>query len=142
MSENMILTFSSDIADAEAPEPIPVGTYVGTIVSAEPAVSRSTGNHYINTAFRIDPDQYPADFNAEGWPDGVILYWRRTPYDDTTRGRFQMKKMCEAIDAPMGGTIDLSAWAGLEAKLHIGHQQNPNDGTMQAEIQKLEHVDA
>lgn len=143
MSESqMILNYSSDVSTAEAPEPIPVGDYIGTVVSAEAAVSKSSGNHYVNLAFRIDPDQYPADFSAEGWEDGVILYWRRTVIEDSTRGRYQMRRLCETLDAPMGGSINLAEWAGLEAKLTVGHQTNPNDGTLVAEIQKLEHVSA
>lgn len=117
-----IIEFSEDIADAEAPEPLPVGEYPGTILKAERKESQR-GTTYAAVTFNVSPDDYPADYPIEEAPDGSQLIYRRVSLEDNKRARFMLRRFCETIGAPMPSrTLNLSEWIGLDAKLHIEHE--------------------
>lgn len=126
-----IIDYDDDVSDAEAPDPIPVGTYPAQIVSAEKKVS-GKGNNYINVGFQISTDDYPADFPVENEPDGVRLSYMRLSPDNRPRARFAMKKFIEAVGAKGGKSINIKEWIGLEAKLRVSH--DTYEGMPQARI--------
>lgn len=115
-----ILEYSEDISTAEAPPPLPVGDYMGTIKEVRKMTS-TAGNEYLAVTFHIGVDQFPADYDAENNPDGVTLVYRRLLTDDMPRPRHAMRKFCSAINVPMGRKIDTSEWIGREAKLTLSH---------------------
>lgn len=137
--ENTILEFDQDISTVEAPPPLPAGEYVGTIVSAVVKTSNNTGNKYVEVRFRVDPEQYPADFDASNDPDGVDLYWRRLMYDTSQRGMYRMRKWCETIGCGMSSRIDPSEWIGLEGRLEVSNKPD-QDGVDRAEIDRVHPV--
>lgn len=116
----MILEFSEDIGDAEAPEPLPVGDYRGTIEQVEVRVSQ-TDRRYVAVTFRVSPDEYPADYPLENAPDGKMLTYRRVPAEDDRQSRFRLRQFCESIGAAMAKQINPQEWIGLEAVLTIDH---------------------
>lgn len=131
-----IVEFSEDITSAEAPKPLPERTYIGTI--QEVAIKTSTkGNKYAAVGFHIPQEQYPLDF-TDGNPDGTKLFYNRLVLSDDVRGRFMIKKFCEAIEAPMGRSIDVNDWIGKQALLTVKNSEY--EGMPRAEISKLEHV--
>lgn len=133
-----IVEFSEDINDAEPPIPLPIGEYQASIVSAETAVGQSSGKKYANVGFHVPVDQYPADFAAEQEPDGVTIQYRRVSLEDNQRGRFSVKRFCEAIGAPMSKRIDVTEWIGLEAVIHVGNTEY--EGMPRAEILKVTSI--
>jgi hypothetical protein len=135
MTSQTIMTYSTDINEAEQPDPLPYGVYPASVVSAEIKESNTTGNKYYMTSFRILPDAYPADFNADNAPDGVTLAFRRTSAEDTPVGRFQVRQHCEALGAPMSTSIDCAEWIGLNANVEIVHEEY--EGVMRATIKKV-----
>lgn len=131
-----ILEYSNDIADATPPVPLPAGTYRGTIMSAEMKTSANTGNQYIAVGFHINADQYPLDF-VDGDPEGTKLYYNRVTVQDTTAGRWRIRKFMETIGATMtGGRVDLSAWINLSAMVVI--KNGEYNGEPRAEISNIE----
>ena len=120
MSEEMssIIEFDADIAQQEAPEPLPAGTYNAQITATEAKVSQS-GNKYAAVTFYISVDDFPADYPVENNPDGVRLIYRRASLMDTNQGRYGLRKFCESIGAPMSTRIDLNDWVGLEATVEV-----------------------
>lgn len=135
MSEVNIITYSSDITDAEPPEALPAGEYLGTIQSVEVKQSTKTGNEYIQVAFFISPEQFPADFPLENAPEGVTLSYNRLSPDDNQRARYQMRKFCEAIGASTSAKLDLNTWIGLDARLET--TKDTYEGVPQAQIKKV-----
>lgn len=135
MSDEMpsIIEYSDDISSAEAPVPLPKGDYIGTIRSAELKQSQK-GNNYVSVAFFIPADQYPATY-TDGNPDGETLTYNRVPADDSARGRYRMRKFCEAIGAVASKKIDLGEWIGLTAKLTVGEDEY--EGEKRAQITKV-----
>ncbi len=137
MSEEMdtIIDFSEDIATAEAPPPLPLGTYTADIRSAEAKVSNNTGNKYGDAVFYISPDQFPADYPIEYAPDGLSLHYRRIALEDTPAGRYRLRQFLEAIGAPLSSRIDMNDWIGMQAQVVIEHDEF--DGIIRPNIVKV-----
>lgn len=130
-----IVEFSEDIAEAEAPEPLPEGDYTAEIMGAEVRISQ-TGKKYGAISFMISPDEYPADYPVENAPDGVLIVYRRVSLEDTPTARFMTRRFCEAIGAPMARQLDLSQWVSLSAKVHVTNSEW--EGIPRAEIDRVE----
>jgi hypothetical protein len=130
-----IVEFSSDISEAEAPEPLPVGQYNATIRAAEVKVSTNSGNRYAAVSFHIAPDEYPADYPTDIAPDGKVIIHRRLVMEDDARSKFNVRKFCEAIGAPMSKKIDVGDWVGLEARITIAH--GTWEGMVREEIERV-----
>lgn len=129
-----VVTFSDDIADAEAPPPLPANDYPAMITAVVPKVSQRN-TKYAEVQWRIDPSAYPADFDASNNPNGVSIYYRRLSLEDNPNARYQMKLFCTAIGAPMSKNIDVSEWVGLEATVTVKHETF--EGVTRATIVKV-----
>jgi hypothetical protein len=133
MTDMSIIEYDTDLADAEAPVPLPAGDYPAEIRSAERKTS-GAGNEYINVTFVIHPEAYPADY-TEGSEDGTILSYGRLNPGQEQRSRWNMKKFCEAIGAPLGKSLDLNSWLGQTAIVTVINE--PYEGVDQAKIKKV-----
>lgn len=118
-----VMQFSSDIADAEAPRPLPEGVYPSTIKDVKRVKRKTSGKRGLDVYFFVAPEDYPADFPVEEAPDGMTLVYRRLNLEDTKAGRFAIKRFVENVGAPpvrqQLGDEELSAWKGLSAKIVI-----------------------
>jgi hypothetical protein len=120
MSEvSSIIEFDEDIANAEAPVPLPVGDYPAEIRGATKKTS-GAGNDYAQVTVFIAPEAYPADY-SEGDPDGTTLTYNRVSLMNTPAARHRLRKFLEAIGAPAGKTIDLNDWVGRSATVAVQH---------------------
>lgn len=136
MSDNnvsSIIEFSEDVANAEAPVPLPKGDYPAEIRGAVRKTSQA-GNEYARVTFYISPDSYPADF-TEGDEDGMTLDYNRVTLQDTPAGRHRLRKFGESIGAPLGKQIDLNDWVGRTATVTIDH--DTFEGETRAQITKV-----
>lgn len=127
MSElGSVFEIGVDIAEADAPELLPVGEYLAEVRSAEAKISQS-GNKYISVAFYVSPEEFPPDYEIINAPDGKTLSWNRVPLpEDGTRDKkavYRLRKFMESIGAPFeGGTLDLAKWVGLKARIKLVHE--------------------
>lgn len=128
-----LMEFSSDLSEAEAPPPLPVGEYPATIVKAEIKDSKQ-GNRYLAIMFRIEPESYPADF-IEGNPEGETLSYNRVVLQDTPQGRYRMRKFLESIGGPLSSRVDPNDLMGLTATVGIVH--DTWEGEKRAQIAKV-----
>jgi hypothetical protein len=133
-SSQSMITFSQDITDAPPPVPLPARAYRAEIIGASIRPAASSGVNYLNVQFRIDADQYPADY-TDGDPDGTILYYNRLATADTPTNRHRMRKFMEAVGGPLGRTIDCNALIGLWANVEVVHQEY--EGEQRAQIAKI-----
>jgi hypothetical protein len=134
MADSGILSLSVDLNDVEAPAPLPVGSYLGEIIAAEWKVSQSSGNTYCAFMFRINSDQYPADY-TEGDPDGINLSYNRLLKLDTPQVRYRWKKFAQACGAPLSRNIDPMDYIGLNARLEVTH--DTYEGETRAQISRV-----
>ncbi len=131
-----IIEFSVDIGKAEAPEPLPAGTYIGTIREAVQKISQRD-TRYVAVAFFISPDQYPPDY-TDGNPDGTTLTYRRVSVEDNPQAHYRTRKFCEAIGATASKKLDLTEWVGLEGALEVVHEKY--EGEDRANINRVNAV--
>lgn len=130
-----IIEFSEDLANAEAPAPLPIGDYPATIRSAEAKIS-SKGKPMLEVQFFVASESYPADF-TEGDPDGLVLT-HYVSIDDSQRGRYRMRKFLEAIGAKLGSRLDVNELLGLTATLSVVH--DTYEGETRAKIGKVQEA--
>lgn len=116
-----VIDFSVDISKAEAPPLLPVGEYRATIKAAEAKVSANSGNTYASVTFNVDPDQFPADYDASIYPTGKTMAYNRVLLEDNPTANFRLRKFLEAIQAKGGKSINLNDWVGLEAVIEVDH---------------------
>lgn len=136
MSDNeptSLMEFSSDLSEAEAPPPLPVGEYPASIVKAEIKDS-AKGNKYLALVFRIEPESYPADF-IDGNPEGESLNYNRVVLQDTPQGRYRMRKFLESVGGTLSTRVDPNDLMGLTATVGIVHGKW--EGETRAEIAKV-----
>jgi len=129
-----IIEFDEDIAEAEAPVPLPVGDYPAEVRGAVQKTANQSGNPYASVQFFINADAYPADY-TEGEPDGMLLTFNRVSLQNTPAGRHRLRKFLEAIGAPAGSKIDLNDWVGRTATVTISHDEW--EGETRANIAKV-----
>jgi len=134
MANAGILEFSTDLSEAKAPEPLPVGSYLGEIISAEWRVSQTSGNTYAAIQFRIHADQYPADY-TDGDPDGTTISYNRLLMVDTQQVRWRWRKFLEAVGARLSRQVDLTELLGLTARLEITHDEY--EGEKRAQLSRV-----
>ena len=131
-----IIEFSENIADAEAPEPLPEREYVASIESVTREKSQK-GAAYAAVNFHIAEEDYPADYDINNAPGGKKIRHMIMLTDDAPT-RHRLRKFSEAIGAPMAKRIDLSQWVGLQAKVTIKH--GTYEGVKREKISKVEMV--
>lgn len=137
MSElGSILDYSADISDAEAPVALAAGDYPAKIVAAEVGTSQTSGKSRVDVTFRIQPEDFPADYeDAESFPDGKDLHFYPSA-EDTKAARFRMKKFCESIGAALSNRLDVNEWVGKSAILTI--EKDEFEGIERERIRKVE----
>jgi hypothetical protein len=129
-----IIEFSENIADAEAPDPLPERDYPASISK----VSRETsgkGGTYAAVSFHVNEEDYPSDFDAAQAPGGKEVRHVVMLTDDAPT-RHRVRKFCEAIGANMGKRINLSEWIGLQATITIKH--DTYEGVKREKVGKVE----
>jgi|SRR6478609_10998170 len=137
MSElGSILEFSESIADAEAPVALPAGDYPAKIVAADVGTSASSGKARVDITFRIQPEDFPADYEDAGsFADGKDVH-AYVSVEDSKSVRFRLKKFCEAIGAKMSARLDVNEWIGKSAIITI--EQDEFEGVPRERFRKAE----
>jgi hypothetical protein len=130
-----IFDFSADVSQQEAPPPIPRGKYLASITNAEAKVSVNSGNTYADVTFTIAPDQFPPDYAAIQ-QDALNLHYRTLVMKDDARSRYNIRRFCETVRAPVGRKLDLNDFIGKSAILTIDHRTY--QGQDMAEIKGVE----
>lgn len=130
-----VIEYAEDVDDAEAPEPLPDGDYPATVEKVEMKVGATSGKNYLAVTFRISTDEFPADFDVNNAPEGLVISYNRLSPDDTIAARFRMKKFIRAIGATGGRQINLMEWVGLNATLHLSHREY--EGVPQNDIKSV-----
>jgi len=136
-----IIDFGVDLTDAEPSEPLPDGTYIGTIIKAEKReVKNHKGSFYIAATFLISPDQFPADYDASNAPEeGKSVTYRKLSLAETRDARYDNKVFLLAVGYPLGRRVSLSGLITLSAKLTL--KTEIYNGIPRNAIDRVEAID-
>jgi len=122
-----VLEFDQDLNNAEPPEPLPAGEYVGMISNISQRTSQR-GNEYLEVAINIGPDQFPVDYQDGDFENGETLYYRRLPYDpNSKRSRYQLAQFFSKAGVKLGKSIDTSQLIGKNIRVETTVQDDMND---------------
>ena len=127
-----IITFAEDINNAEAPSPVPEGTYSAEI--REVLQGEGSSGSYANPVFYISPDQYPPDYMLDGDPDGTNVRGY-VSLADNKKSRYNLKNFCNAIGTTVSNQVDLDDWIGRECQIVIVHKMY--EDLPQANVKKV-----
>lgn len=132
--EGSTMEFSTPVADAKKPLPLPANDYRGTIREAKLMLSQKN-TKYVNVVIFIPASQYPVDY-VDGPAEGVTLNYMRISGEDTPRGRWSIKSFWETIGLPAPGTkVDLTDLLNVDVGVHVTHEMY--EGEKQARIAKV-----
>jgi len=130
-----LLSFSTNIADAEAPPQLPVGEYKCICTAAVDKMAASTGNPMLTLTLQVPRSEFPADFDpGEGVEEQTFTL--NVVSRDIPADRWRMKNTCKAFGAPMSSTIDPNDFVGKEARavIRIGRDL---EGNPRSEVAKV-----
>ena len=132
-----IVEFSEDISEAEAPEPLPERDYPAQISKATKEISATKGTSYFKVFFRVNEEDYPADYDANLAPGGKEIMYILSA-EDNPNSRHRLRKFCEAIGAPMSRRINCAEWVGLDGKITVKHDMY--EGVNREKVQKVDRA--
>lgn len=141
MSEINVMELDLNLDEYQDYELLPSRNYTAEIRKAESKIADS-GSEYYKVQFRIDPDDYPADYDVENAPEGTILSHSRLfkPDPKDRRSITAMKKWYKTIGLPLKtSVIDPSLWEGKKVKLNVG--KSTFNGEERNEIKGIEALD-
>ncbi len=120
--EGTLYQFSESIDEAEAPEPLPERQYPATITDVEDRTTND-GRPMVRVVFKINEEDYPADYDAGNAPGGKSISHFQM-MDDSAQTRHRVRKFCEAIGAPMSKRLNpKNDWMNLSATVTIKHEE-------------------
>lgn len=117
-----LIDLDVNLEEMEEFVPLPEGQYLAHIRSVEVATSEKIPEGYLKIIFQIDPDQYPADYDAANAPEGTMLTWARVriPSSDNRRTVNGFRQFLSVINVKdKGNTFDIEKWIGKEALLLV-----------------------
>lgn len=130
-----VFEMGGDVANAEAPPPLPARTYLASITAAVAKVSQNSGNTYADIEFTVSPDQYPADYSAVE-PNPTKIHYRSMVIAPTARARYRWKQFGEKCRVAIGSNLDLNDFVGKMVNIKVKHRAY--QGEMQPDIEAIE----
>jgi hypothetical protein len=113
-----LLTFSSNIADAEAPPQLPTGEYKCVCIAAVDKIAASSGNPMLTLTLQVPRSEFPADFDpGEGVDE--LTFTMNVVSRDIPADRWRMKNTCKAFGVAASNAIDPNDFVGREARARI-----------------------
>ncbi|MCI0557500.1 MAG: hypothetical protein MN733_03315 [Nitrososphaera sp.] len=117
-----IIELDQNLEDVEEPDLLPPGWYIGEIQSVEIRPNQAGTGRYFATKFVVPPENFPADYDPENWPDGCALYYNlvRVPRQGDRRAISNVKKFMQKLGLSLSTSrIDPNEWIGRRAKLKV-----------------------
>jgi hypothetical protein len=142
MADDSIIELDMNLADVQDFEILPDSKYPGVCTAAELRTS-DKGNQYYYTNWKIEPENYPADYDVENNPEGTTLNYSRiqAPTSGSRREISAVKKHYAAMGLSLKTSkIDPSEWVGQKALLVVGHETY--NGEARNSIVAVESLDA
>lgn len=124
-----IIKLSTDIADMEEYVPLPAGPYRAELRDIEVKHSEKVPLGYFYCSLRIDPSDYPADYDAGNAPDGLNVVYARVSVPDPNNRRTvaPFKAFLKALNVDAkGDSFDPKSWIGKEVQVLLSTSEYNN----------------
>ena len=115
-----VIQLAGNIEDMVEYSPLPAGPYRAEVPDIEIRHSEKVPQGYIYIQFRVDPSDFPADYDAANAPEGLNVVYSRVALPDMNNRRTvaPYKALLKALGVEVkGSTFDPKDWIGKEAQL-------------------------
>lgn len=136
-----IISLNTDIGEMEEFEPLPMGVYTATVVDVDVRTTEKMPNGYFYLQLRINPEEYPADYDAGNAPDGMLLTYARVavPTADNRRSVKPFKDLLLALGIePKGTQVNIEEWIDKDVQAHVS--RNTYQGALINNIDQLASI--
>ena len=118
-----IIDFDDDLSTAEAPKPLPEGSYPAQVVGAEiKAGKQDPSQKYVAVTLRVSKEDFPVDYVSGR--EFVDLTYRRLTIAQSPEAKYAFKSFKEALGLDTkGGKVDIQEFIGNTASIEIKHEE-------------------
>lgn len=136
-----IIKLTVDINEMEEYEPLPNGPYPSEIRTAEMKTSDKQPGGYFVLGLRVDPEDFPADYDPENNPEGATLTYARVQVPDPKNRRTvgPFKALMKAMNLEITDEIDLDEWIGVRVNALVSTQHY--QGQMVNNVESISKLD-
>ena len=122
-----VLELDENLDDVEEPELLPPAWYRAEVRGVELRDNQAGTGKYYDVEFVVQPNNFPADYDTENYPDGFITHYRllRKPRSGADRRAVtNIRKFMQKLGVSTStNIIDPNEWVGKEARLKIIHNK-------------------
>jgi hypothetical protein len=112
-----IIKLATNLEDMAEYEPLPPGQYPAEIRDVEVKYSEKQPNGYFVISLRVDPADFPPDYDTANAPEGVVLTYARVSIPDPNNRKSvrPFKNFIRALGEDVNSdTFDPQAWIGKQ----------------------------
>lgn len=125
-----VFEYDMSVEDAVPPPALPEGrSYIGVTSGAKHAANKTTGLDQIIVTLTVPPEEYPADFPADLYPEGVEVPFFSARLDNSAIGRFNMKNLAKAFAVPASRNVKVGDFNGKRVKFEVQHRPSDDGST-------------
>lgn len=129
-----VLEFDVDPDDVEAPPALPTGWYQGEVVEVRTKMREKSGKLGIDVKVRVSVDEFPADFDADYFPEGKDIYYRMLHLEKDRSALYRLKRFCTSTGQVFSSGMDVNDWVGANAywdvRSELDREGMPSNGIM------------
>lgn len=121
-----LIKLNMNIEDMEEYEPLPSGPYPVEVRDVEIRHTEKVPDGFIYLSLRVDPSDYPADYDAANAPEGLIVAYARVqlPTGTDRRKVKPYKSLLRALGVePKGNEFNPADWIGKTAQALLSVQE-------------------
>lgn len=134
---SFVFEYDINLEDAPDQQPLPEGVkYTGTVEDVRSGLNQLTGEPQVILRIVIPPEEFPADFPADHWPDGVRLTYYSPSLGNSISGKANAKHFARALRLPTGNRLRGEDIQGKRVQVEINHNQM-DDGRTQMRVRGM-----
>ncbi len=132
-----VFEYDMSVEEAVPPPALPEGReYVGLTSGAKHMANKTTGYDQVVFTITVPPEEYPADFPADLYPEGVEVPYFSARLDNSAIGRFNMKNLAKALGVPASRNIRVTDFNDKRVKFTVS-QRPADDGSTRLFVKGL-----
>lgn len=125
-----VIELASNLDEMSEFEPLPSGVYPAELQDVEIRFSEKVPQGYVYCQFRVDPEDFPADYDIGNAPEGLIVVYSRCalPTPENRRSVRPFRKFLESLGQnTTKAEFNTDEW--LNARVQLTLSQNEYQGS-------------
>ncbi len=116
-----LIKLAVDLEEMEEFQPLPAGPYRAEVREIEVKHSEKVPGGYLAMKLRIDPEDFPADYDRDNAPEGISVTYAQVKVPDGDRRKVRpFKQLLKALGITASGTdFNPDDWIGKECQAFL-----------------------